>query len=115
MGFQQRKLISLLKEAYKPVFSIKSFPGVNAWATENSFAESLCHLHAHDFVFLRFRQLVDLSDMSVSEFLNLLEPIAFRIFRDRFVLQHFLQLIIFIAPNIANSSAMLFGDLVNLF
>src|SRR5437870_7955389 len=71
-------------------------------------------LNAHEFMFFRFRHLVDLRDVNVREFLNVLKPGALGIFRNRFVLEHLLQFVILVPAYVADRSAMFLRDIVDL-
>ena len=72
-------------------------------------------LHSREFVLFRLRQLVNLTDLGVGEFLHLFETIALVVFRNLFVFQHLLQTLIGVAPDIANCRAVIFRDFVDLF
>src|SRR5439155_25131382 len=65
-------------------------------------------------MFFRFRQLVDLRDVNVREFLNVLKPGALGIFRNRFVLEHLLQFVILVPAYVADRGAMFLRDIVDL-
>ncbi len=55
-------------------------------------------LHSREFVLFRFRQVVDLADVVVSELLYFIEAITLVVFRNLFVLQHSLQTFIGVSP-----------------
>src|SRR6185295_18865547 len=88
-----------------------------SWIVLWSFRSSAgcwIRLHRGKFVLFRLCQVVDLTDVGVGEFLYFLETVALIIFRDLFVLQHLLQTLIGIAPDVANCGAVILRDFMDL-
>ena len=66
-------------------------------------------------MFFAFCQFIYSGDVGVGEFLDFVETVAFVVFGNLFVLEHFLEALVGVAANVAHGGAMIFGYLVHLF
>src|SRR5688572_17026284 len=65
-------------------------------------------LDGQDFLFLLLGHIFEFSDVFIGDLLNLFQGPLFVILRDRLVLQHFFQMIINVATDVADGSAVIF-------
>src|SRR5688572_4931662 len=74
-----------------------------------------CALDVGDLFFLDLQEFVDFSNVTVGEFLDFLESVAFGVFGDYLILQHLLKTLIAVAARISHCRAVVFGDVMQLF